>query len=63
MFIKFIVAIHISKRKDGRMKIRNCERYIWGIPEKLEKENILLEDILLFPCKNTKAPVMVLNIF
>ncbi|WP_460298752.1 DUF5839 family protein [Clostridium perfringens] len=35
------MAIHISKRKDGKIKIINCERYTWGIPEKLEKENII----------------------
>ncbi|TPE14352.1 DUF5839 family protein (plasmid) [Clostridium perfringens] len=61
--MKFIVAIHISKRKDGKIKLRTGERYTWAIPEKLEKENISLGDIVLVPCKNTTAPVIVLNIF
>ncbi|MGU8479072.1 DUF5839 family protein [Clostridium perfringens] len=32
------------------------------MPNKLEKENIRQGDIVLVPCKNTKAPVIVLEI-
>ncbi|MCJ8342651.1 MAG: DUF5839 family protein [Cetobacterium sp.] len=43
--------------------MRSTKPYTWEIPKKLEKENIKQGDIVLVNCKNTKAPVMVLNVF
>ncbi|ELU5588527.1 hypothetical protein SCB17_003046 [Clostridium perfringens] len=61
--MKFIEAMHLYKSKDGGLYIRNNKKYFWIIPENLEKENIYQGDIVLALCKNTKAPVLVLNIF
>lgn len=59
----FIEGIHIHKSKNGDFKIKNNKKYIWRIPEKFEKENISKGDMVLALCKNTKAPVIVLDIF
>ena len=61
--MKFIEAMHLYKCKDGVLKIRQSGKYTWGVPKKLEKENISKGDIVLVTCQNTKAPVIVLNIF
>lgn len=42
--------------------LRDAKPYTWEIPKKLEKENIKQGDIFLVDCKNTKAPVIVLNV-
>lgn len=61
--MKFIEGVHIHKSKNGDVKIKQSGKYIWFIPEKLEKGNISRGDIVLVECKNTKAPVIVLNVF
>lgn len=61
--MKFIEGIHVHKVKSGIMKINQKKTYIWTIPEKLEKECIEKGDLVLVRCKNTKAPVVVLNVF
>lgn len=42
--------------------LRDAKPYTWEIAKKLEKENIKQGDIVLVDCKNTKAPVIVLNV-
>ena len=51
-----------SKNKDNIICLRGAKPYTWEIPKKLEKENIKQGDIVLVNCKNTKAPVLVLNV-
>ncbi|EHR0219557.1 hypothetical protein KS664_003219 [Clostridium perfringens] len=53
--MKFIEAMHLYKCKDGVLKIRQSGKYTWGVPKKLEKENISKGDIVLVTCQNTKA--------
>ncbi|MBO3314519.1 DUF5839 family protein, partial [Clostridium perfringens] len=36
--------------------------YTWEVSKKLEEKNIEQGDIVLAECKNTKAPVIVLNV-
>lgn len=61
--MKLIEGVHIRKSKNGDIKINHMGKFTWIIPEKLEKENISKGDIVLVDCKNTKAPVIVLNVF
>lgn len=61
--MKFIEGIHIHKTKTGEYKIKQGKKYIWSVPEKLEKENISKGDIVLVDCLSIKAPVIVFNIF
>ncbi|GAA0068408.1 hypothetical protein UT300002_31950 [Clostridium perfringens] len=60
--MKIIKAMHIYKNKDGGFYIRGNKSYTWEFSKKLYKENIKQGDIVLVECKNTKAPVIVLNI-
>ncbi len=60
--MKIIKAMHFSKNKNNVICLRGAKPYTWEIPEKLEKENIKQGDIVLAECKNTKAPVLVLNV-
>lgn len=61
--MKYIYGMHLEKLKNGDFKIKSNKKYIWRIPEKFEKENISKGDIVLALCNNTKAPVIVLDIF
>lgn len=61
--MRFIEGIHVHKTEVGEWKIKQGKKYIWSIPEKLEKENISKGDIVLVDCLNTKAPILVFNIF
>ncbi|WP_283705073.1 DUF5839 family protein [Clostridium perfringens] len=61
--MKHICGMHLEKLKNGDWKIKNNKKYTWSISKKLEKENISKGDIVLALCKNTKAPVMVLDVF
>ncbi len=60
--MKIIKGMHVDKNKNGVVCIRGSKPYTWEIPKKLEKENIKQGDIVLVNCKNTKAPVIVLNV-
>lgn len=60
--MKIIKAMHFYKNKNGVLCLRGAKPYTWEIPKKLEKENIKQGDIVLVDCKNTKAPVIVLNV-
>ena len=60
--MKIVKAVHFYKNKDNVICLRGAKAYTWEIPNKLEKENINQGDIILVPCKNTKAPVIVLNV-
>ncbi|XZH18518.1 DUF5839 family protein (plasmid) [Clostridium perfringens] len=60
--MKIIKGMHIYKNKDGGFCIRGNKLYTWELSKNLEKENIKQGDIVLANCKNTKAPVIVLNI-
>lgn len=60
--MKYIIGVHIIN-KNSEIIIRNKKKFTWVVPEKLEKENISKGDIVLVACKNTKAPVIVLDIF
>ncbi|MDT7976711.1 DUF5839 family protein, partial [Clostridium perfringens] len=42
--------------------IRGNKLYTWEVSKKLEEKNIEQGDIVLAECKNTKAPVIVLNV-
>lgn len=55
--------MHLEKLKNGDFKIKSNKKYTWSISKKLEKENISKGDIVLALCKNTKAPVIVLDVF
>ena len=61
--MKLIKGMHIYKNEKGIICIKGAKPYIWEIPEKLEKVKIRQGDIVLAKCKNTKAPVIVLNVF
>lgn len=61
--MKYIYGMHLEKLKNGDFKIKNTKKYIWCVSEKLEKENVSKGDIVLALCNNTKAPVIVLDIF
>lgn len=61
--MKYIYGIHLEKLKNGDFKIKSNKKYTWSIPKKLEKENISKGDIVLVACKNTKAIVIVLDVF
>ena len=60
--MKIIKGMHVDKNKKGITYIRGVKPYTWKIPEKLENENIKQGNIVLVECKNTKAPVIVLNV-
>lgn len=60
--MKCIYGMHLYKSESVKFKIKSDKKYTWFIPEKLEKE-ISKGDIVLALCKNTKAPVIVLDIF
>lgn len=60
--MKIIKAMHFYKNKNGVLFLRGAKPYTWEIPKKLENENIKQGDIVLVNCKNTKAPVIVLNV-
>lgn len=60
--MKYVTGIHLTI-KNNEISIKSKKQYTWVIPEKLEKENISKGDIVLVACKNTKAPVIVLDIF
>lgn len=60
--MKIIKGMHFYKNKNGVLCLRGAKPYTWEIPKKLEKENIKQGDIVLADCKNTKAPVIVLNV-
>lgn len=60
--MKIVKAVHFYKNKDNVICLRGAKPYTWEIPKKFEKENINQGDIILVPCKNTKAPVIVLNV-
>ncbi len=60
--MKVIKAMHIYKNKDGGFYIRGNKLYTWEVSKKLEEGNIEQGDIVLAECKNTKAPVIVLNV-
>ncbi|EJT6155095.1 hypothetical protein N2W29_003273 [Clostridium perfringens] len=42
--------------------MRGNKLYTWEVSKKLEEKNIEQGDIVLAECKNTKAPVIVLNV-
>ncbi|WP_349398444.1 DUF5839 family protein [Clostridium perfringens] len=42
--------------------MRGNRLYTWEVSKKLEEKNIEQGDIVLAECKNTKAPVIVLNV-
>ncbi|EGT3601873.1 DUF5839 family protein [Clostridium perfringens] len=60
--MKIIKGMHIYKNKDGGFYIRGNKLYAWEVSKKLEEKNIEQGDIVLAECKNTKAPVIVLNV-
>ncbi|EHR0219629.1 hypothetical protein KS664_003310 [Clostridium perfringens] len=60
--MKIIKGMHIYKNKDGGFYIRGNKLYTWEVSKKLEEKNIEQGDIVLAECKNTKAPVIVLNV-
>lgn len=60
--MKIVKAVHFYKNKDNVICLRGAKPYTWEIPKKFEKENIKQGDIILVPCKNTTAPVIVLNV-
>ncbi|EOU1132037.1 DUF5839 family protein [Clostridium perfringens] len=60
--MKIIKGMHIYKNKDGSFYIRGNKLYTWEVSKKLEEKNIEQGDIVLAECKNTKAPVIVLNV-
>ena len=61
--MKIINGMHIYKNKDGGFYIRGNKLYTWEVSKKLKEENIEQGDIVLAECKNTKAPVIVFNVF
>ncbi|MGU8478581.1 DUF5839 family protein [Clostridium perfringens] len=60
--MKIIKGMHIYKNKDGGFYIIGNKLYTWEVSKKLEEKNIEQGDIVLAECKNTKAPVIVLNV-
>ena len=60
--MKIIRAIHFSKNKDNFISLKYVKPYTWEVPKNLEKETLREGDIVLAECKNTKAPVMVLDV-
>lgn len=60
--MKIVKGMHVYKNKNGDICISGSKPYTWEIPKKLEKENIKQGYIVLAECKNTKAPVIVLNV-
>lgn len=60
--MKIIKGMHIYKNKAGGFYIRGNKLYTWEVSKKLEEKNIEQGDIVLAECKNTKAPVIVLNV-
>lgn len=61
--MKYIEGIHFRKNKSDELKLKINKKYIWSIPEELERKDIVKGDIVLAECKNTKAPIIVLNVF
>lgn len=60
--MKFIQGMHVHKEKNGELKVKQ-KKYTWIIPEELNQKDISKGDIVLACCKNTGAPVIVLNVF
>lgn len=61
--MQFINGFHIQNPKDGKIKVKTNKKYTWAIPDSIKASSIHIGDIVLVNCKNTLAPVIVLEIF